>query len=140
MSYYRSLAGALRGRRLPEHRVAELLDEVRELAAESGEPPERLFGAPSTYADQFPRGTARSAGRRIVVAGAVLALALLVGDLVLKSQGHPDVTGPFPGSIALAGFLLLGVVAGFLVDSRLPAGFTAPPRERVDGPAAPTRD
>ena len=116
MTYERSLAAELRYRGFPEHKIAEVLAEVR-AHTPPGEDPALHFGAPETYAaqyaDQLPAGRTTSP---VLVAAAVLALLYAVFALLVMPLLGLDITnytGPVRLWPALA-VLAVGVISSFL--------------------------
>lgn len=122
-SYYRSLASWLRGRRIPEGRLTEILREVRDAEASSGQPAKEIFGTAMEYAENFDKGRATSTGRAVMHLGGVLALGWLLLALVLVPEWR--LWQIF--LIALA-VIAVGVLLGELLNRRLPTEVELPQR------------
>ncbi len=121
MNYYASLAFQLRLRKLPEERIAEILQEVRDLSRESGQNPDDQFGPPTTYAEQFPMGNVRSRATRIaiaVLAVAIAAMALDVGMSLFRDE-RLEIGGVRVVLICFA-VQAVAIIAALVADHRVP--------------------
>lgn len=132
MDYLNSLAFNLRQRRLPEDRVAAVVAEVAEVARETGRPPADEFGRASRYAQEFPRGTKRSTGSRLLLGSVLVAGLVLLANIVLDLTAGWSFTAladPVPFSVYVAAFLLVATLVGIALDHRLPERVGTRPRE-----------
>lgn len=126
--YYSQLAMHLRGRRLPEARVASILTEVAEGVRESGNAPQDEFGTPEEYAEKFPKGSTRHLGWWVVrILGLHVGVAMGIVFALSRQQdlANPVLFGMSAWWYPLAAVAVLLLVGG-TVETRLPRGFAAP--------------
>lgn len=122
MRYEKDLAFNLRTRGLSEPQIAEVISEVRAHAA-NGVSAVSEFGTPEEYASSFPKTKRHTRGARVVMAAGIMAIAYgvaIIGLAVFFSFDIRVITGPVSLWPALL-IILLGVLAGFLVDYLRPA-------------------
>jgi sterol desaturase/sphingolipid hydroxylase (fatty acid hydroxylase superfamily) len=118
MSYERSLTFNLRVRGLSEVEIAEALDEVRAHEVTTGAPPHEEFGTAQEYAKQFPKQKRRTRGQTITTISTALAGAYVLLAVILMLVFRVDIRD-FVGPVTLqpaAGIVLVGLLAGFLID------------------------
>lgn len=127
---YRDLARELRGRRLGESEIVDVLTRVSALAHERGERAGDIVGDPASFAKATPRGRATPPGVRFISVITVVAAVIVVGASIARYLVgvSPHLVGTWPWALAL-GLLVVGLVGGFTLDSRLPRGFV-PGRDR----------
>jgi hypothetical protein len=121
MTYERDLAFNLRIRGIPEHEIAEILEEVRTHEAATGTPAKDEFGAAQVYAKQFPKGKSRSRGTAVTTVAVAASLVYVLAVVVTPFLGVDirETVGPMTLLPALA-VSLGGVLAGFLTDCLRP--------------------
>lgn len=106
---------------MKEADIADVVAEVRDHAAASGEIPETEFGTAEEYAASFPASTKkrrRSTGARLTAVTTILAVAYVAAMLGLKGLMDFDIreiVGPVSLWPALA-IVATGLLAGFLID------------------------
>lgn len=132
MNYYRELAFELRVRGMSEEQIRSTLTDVRSLASESGVDPREQFGAPEAYAGQFDKRTSTTAGKRFLMIMVIVAVACTVGLFVVSRVIDVQMRVVHLSVPLVAGVVVvvIGLVGGFLLDRRLPRGFTAPTSAR----------
>ncbi|MDQ0869545.1 putative YccA/Bax inhibitor family protein [Arthrobacter sp. V1I9] len=133
MSYERRLTFNLRVRGLSEAEIAEALDEVRAHEAVTGTPAVAEFGTAEEYAKQFPKQKRRTRGKTINTVVTVLAVAYVLLVVVLMLVFRVDIRD-FVGPVTLlpaTGFVLAGLLAGFLTDYFRPAQRSTTARSAV---------
>lgn len=125
MSYHNDLAYQLRRRGCTESAVADVLYTVDEAVSSSGRPAEEECGSPAQYAEQFDGPQKTTPGRRVLnVCGALGLLCVAVYAIWPQWFGiTTPVLEQFAGIIALAVFLVAGVLIGTVIDHRLPAAY-----------------
>lgn len=124
MNYYQELTFSLRMRQLPEARIVDILQEVQDLSEQSGQSPQNQFGRASTYAESFPKGKTRSRAMKIAIA--ILGVATVIIGIDLAQAIVTDTplhVGPVRVFFALLGIQIITVIAAFVAEHRLPAGF-----------------
>lgn len=126
INYYRTLAFHLRLRQLPETRVAQILQEVRELSLASGSAPEAEFGPAQEYAEQFGRRQRRCTASLVVFSACLLAcLAIQVLNMSAGLRGGDRLLPPGPTLLICAVLLVGGATFAVLYEHRLPRAFRA---------------
>lgn len=130
--YYRQVAASLRQRGVAEGEILATLNDIEAHSRHSGKPLEEEFGDATAFAEQFPRGSAKPAGRRFTVIMTVLAAVFLVGSFVAAKLFGTDLrvgalSIPLFGAVAI---IVIGTIGGFMIDRRLPKNFEGSlPRE-----------
>ncbi len=129
MGYEQDLTFQLRLRGRDEEEIADTLRELRAHGIESASLLEE-FGTPEEYAERFEKTKRRTFGARITIGGAIAAIGWVVAwiavGLVRKlilgfDPPLDDLIEPWSISVGALAIIILGVVAGFLVDRLRPA-------------------
>lgn len=92
--YFKSLAMALRQRKLSEDKITEVLRELQSHLQETGQGPEEAFGSPKEYAARFPEGDTVAAGTKagyfsIALIMAAMAVKIFTGQFLGLPLGYP---------------------------------------------------
>lgn len=126
MGYYKELAFALRVRGLDEQQIQDTLEDVQSHTKASGVEPHVDFGAPASYAEQFELRKRMTSGKKFIVGFALGAIAAAALQILVMVLFRVDARiGAFPLFLGIALILvLIGLVGGFLLDRRLPRGFS----------------
>ena len=129
MGYEQDLTFQLRLRGRDEEEIADALRELRAHGIDSASLLEE-FGTPEEYAEHFEKTKRRTVGARITIGGAIAAIGWVlawiavsfVRKLVLGIDSPLDgIVEPWSVSVGALAIILIGVVAGFLVDRLRPA-------------------
>ncbi|PYY36454.1 hypothetical protein [Curtobacterium sp. MCBD17_030] len=129
MGYEQDLTFQLRLRGRDEEEIADTLRELRAHGIDSASLLEE-FGTPEEYAERFEKTKRRTLGARITIGGATAAIGWVlawiavsfVRKLVLDIDPPLDgIVEPWSISVGALAIIMIGVVAGFLVDRLRPA-------------------
>lgn len=128
MNYYRELAFELRLRGVDDDQIVSALDDVAAHSRDAETDPRTVFGEPEAFAAGYEQRSPRTLGRGFAMWMTVVAIVMAIGSLVVARALELSIrVGVVSVPLILAIVcIVIGLVGGFVLDRRLPRGFTVP--------------